>query len=113
MRAKFVVIERLKGDMRAVSTLYSPNWGCGLEVTIGHDYLVFVQGRERTASLEYCAHARDLGQGWAGLKDDQLEAIRRHVGQRIEIPGRLNWLGTPPPPPPPKGQKGKRTACSP
>ncbi|WP_408951027.1 hypothetical protein [Lysobacter sp. Hz 25] len=101
VRARFVVVESLKGDSTSIESLISPISFCGIDIAIGHEYLVYAHDRERAAFLHYCGGARDLG-AEGGTRDAQVLAIRRYLAEARPIGERDNWLGVPPPPPPPK-----------
>ncbi|WP_223620905.1 hypothetical protein [Lysobacter sp. ESA13C] len=98
--AKFAAVRSLKGDVASVSHLEASNGSCGLPVTLGHDYLVFVSGSDRVGSLEYCDNGRHLGEGWDGRKDSQLDAIARYAKAATPIPNADDWLRVRPPPSP-------------
>lgn len=98
VRAKFSVVENLKGDAGSVSGLNTSHGSCSLPVTIGDAYLVFAQGHGEAASLDLCSSARHLDESGGKRQDRQLLAIRNYLTRRIAIPKCENWLGIPPPP---------------
>lgn len=98
VRAKFSVVENLKGDAGELPGLISSDGSCSLPVTIGHDYLVFTQGQGKAASLDFCSSARDLDVSGIKRQDRQVLAIRSYLTRHIVIPECENWLGIPPPP---------------
>jgi hypothetical protein len=98
VRARFSLVENLKGDAAGISGLSTSDGSCGLPVTVGSDYLVFAKGQGEAASLDFCSFARRLDESEDKRQDRQVLAIRRYVSQGVVISNCDNWLGIPPPP---------------